>query len=773
MPPPSGFVEVARNERCDYRSPLRLQRARGRGIGNSGEDMYESKPYDMHSTEAPDCECQAIVRGASGGASWTSSRAHDYGEADNEEDTRSCGSGEDHTPLQRDDGEDRKRPVPNSHGGGRLEAKGCTAGGKRPQDSNFEHCSTPQSFVRCGPHHRAELCVLSKEDIERLHDIWWRYRDDLTWPWFDQKPEFSEEDFNTFLGIGQKVVDAMVEEYQQPMVLDQATISNTNHVGHPPHADNVQFDSVWWKGKRIRPEDEVVAAQEGAYVLWRAEKTSYRSYSCTVSLSDPSDFEGGEVQFFAKFGDKEPVASYKCAKGCGVAFCGCQRNIHAVTGVKSGFRLVLLVWTRPPASRVPDSQTQVCYFRPGTGLGVWLTTADVLRRQARKRCRDALQAWVPKDDDDGTCECAQCVGERKKLAWKDRFKGLPALEGETCSNASSLEPTPSTSAGDSPRTIEAPPTESHSILNCKSDEGIGAPRDPQHCPHARAVVRCDVHERFELTDVLDPTEVHELHVIWKKYRDDLTHPWYEKKPVFTDSDFESFRRAAQKVVDAMAELYKQPLVLDQATISCSNHLGHPPHADNVQFNSVWWYGRQVRQRDELVAVRGGAEVQWREVKTNYRNYSTSVALTNPWQYGGGDLEFYAGWGEQEPCKRYRLNQGSGVACCGCRRSIHAVTGVKWGFRFVLLVWTRSPEVVVPKDQMRICYFRPGTGLSVWLTSADLESYPSPCPPDGPSDSFTKQGNELLGFMTERVDDAAGDMQVDCRGSRTCSLIETK
>eukprot|EP00971_Amphidinium_carterae_P143687 2847055-Amphidinium_carterae.1 len=104
------------------------------------------------------------------------------------------------------------------------------------------------------------------------------------------------------------------------MVLDQATLSNTNHIGHPPHADNVQFDSVWWKGKRIRQHDELTAAREGAYVLWRPEKTSYRCHSCTVSLTKPYDYEGGEVQFFDRWGDKDPVASYKADFCSGVAF---------------------------------------------------------------------------------------------------------------------------------------------------------------------------------------------------------------------------------------------------------------------------------------------------------------------------------------------------------------------------------------------------------------------------------------------------------------------
>jgi len=612
----------------------------------------------------------------------------------------------------------------------------CTAGGKRPQESDFNHCSTPQAFIRCGPHHRVELNVLNKDDVEALHDIWWRYRDDLTWPSYEKKPEFTDEDYNTFLDIAQKVVNKMVEEYQQPMVLDQATISNTNHIGHPPHADNIQFDSVWWKGKKIRSEDEVIAAQEGAYVLWRPEKTSYRSYSCSISLSDPSDFEGGEVQFFAKFGDKDPIASYKCGEGQGVAFCGCQRNIHAVTGVRSGFRLVLLVWTRPPNVRVPESQTQTCYFRPGTGKGVWLTTADMLKQQARKRGREPLQAWVPKDDDDDDCECEKCVMERKKLAWKDRFTvARRGKDGERSKASSS--PTPTTSAGNSPRTGSEPLASLHAeqpaygelqqsrdSSQCEGDVPISALSEHSlHCPHRQGIIRCRTHERRELDNVLTAQEIRDLHLLWKCHRDDLTNPWYDKKPEFENSQFYTFKRCAQKVVDAMAEFYGEPLVLDQATVSCTNHLGHPPHADNVQFDSVWWRGHKVRTKDELVAVRGGAEALFRDVKTNYRNYGASVALTNPWQYGGGDLEFYDEWGQVEPCQKYRPSQGSGVACCGCQKSIHAVTGVKWGFRLVLLVWTRSPDVYVPTDQKHVCFFRPGTGQSVWLTSADLERYP--------------------------------------------------
>jgi hypothetical protein len=246
---------------------------------------------------------------------------------------------------------------------------------------------------------------------------------------------------------------------------------------------------------------------------------------------------------------------------------------------------------------------------------------------------------------------------------------------------------------------------------------------PRHCPKPQGMVRCGPHDRVDLHEVVSESDIKQLHKIWETYQDDLSHPWYEKKPQFTAFEFTTFRKIADKVVSAMAKEYHQPLVLDQATISNTNHIGHPPHADNVQFESVWWNGKQLKQRDELVAARCGAEVLWRSAKTSYRNYSATVALSEPQEYGGGELEFYSAWGEKDPCAKYNLTSGNGVAFCGCQKNIHAVTGVKWGFRLVLLIWTRPVDVEVPEDQTHVCYFRPGTGLSVWLTSADLREYP--------------------------------------------------
>lgn len=637
----------------------------------------------------------------------------------------------------------------------------CIAGDKRLQESDWSHCPTPQSFIRCGPHERKTLPCLDTSDVERLKDLWWRYRDDLSWPKYDKKPNFTGPDFDTFYSIANKVVDAMQAEYDQPMVLDQATISNTNHIGHAPHADNVQFDSVWWKGKRIRCQDEVLAAQEGAYVLWRSEKTSYRSYSCSVGLADPKGYEGGQIQFFDKWGDTEPRESYKCEVGTGIAFCGCQRNIHAVTGVKSGFRLVFLVWTRPPHVRVPESQLHVCYFRPGTGLGCWLTTADLLRYAAKRRKKGLTDGvWIPKEEDD-TCPCKTCALERPKVSWSECCKTAGASTGN-CGTAAS---TPTTSAGNSPRTgltsespeeaeAQSPMEQAEETAGLAEGNAAEAPHVAPghfelHCPRTQGMTRCKHHGLVDLAGALSTADMAKLRRIWKAYHDDLASPWYEKKPEFSQPDFNTYRSIAEKVVVAMSKSLGEPLVLDQATISSTNHHGHPPHADNVQFDSVWWHGRQIKQRDELVAARSGGAVLWKEAKTSYRNYSASIALSHPSEYEGGDLEFYARWGQREPREKRRYEPGDGVAFCGCEHNIHAVTGVRWGFRLVLLIWTRPAGVGVPEDRRHVCYFRPGTGLSVWLTTADLLKYsgkeedprqePQPAPPDDLDDEAGEGG----------------------------------
>eukprot|EP00437_Effrenium_voratum_P007041 CAMPEP_0181427360 /NCGR_PEP_ID=MMETSP1110-20121109/16131_1 /TAXON_ID=174948 /ORGANISM="Symbiodinium sp., Strain CCMP421" /LENGTH=663 /DNA_ID=CAMNT_0023550569 /DNA_START=60 /DNA_END=2051 /DNA_ORIENTATION=+ len=588
----------------------------------------------------------------------------------------------------------------SSNGGDETSRIPCTAGGRIPIPSDFTHCPHLQSFVRCGPHHRAELCMLNKDDIRKLHDIWSRYRDDLCSPQHSEKPTFSPEDFDTFYRIAQKVVDAMVEEYRVPMVLDQATISNTNHKGHPPHADNVRFDSVWWHGKRITGEDELPAARKGAYILWRAEKTSYRSYSCSVSLTDPNGYEGGEIQFFDRWGSS-PVASYKCAEDVELPFADATK-IFMQSQVSDGvFGWFSLCGQDRLALEFQMRKELFAIFDLAQGAAVGCT-----RRKFSADWREELEGTELGFLEMLTTRRANvktALAERTKVSWKDCLR-------DTCMPSKS---TPSTSAGNSPRSPSTP----------DSLEDGSAPPKPVGGPHGQPKTWCGPHERQELPNILCDDDVRTLHAIWQRHHDDLTHPWYKNKPRFSGKEFSEFRGIAQKVVDAMALQFHMPLVLDQAAVNSTNQHGHPPHADNVQFDSVWWDGRQIKQRDEVEAARGGAEVLWRPSKTNYRNYSASIALTDPDEYGGGELQFFSTWGAKTPAATMRLPCGSGIAFCGCQRNMHAVTGVKWGFRLVMCVWTRHPDAPVPLEQLRVCYFRPGSGLSIWLTSDDLHKYP--------------------------------------------------
>jgi len=504
-----------------------------------------------------------------------------------------------------DYGSDISSTIP---GGEETEPIPCTANGKIPIPSDFGQSPYLQTFVRCGPHHRAELNILSQEDIKQLTAIWRCYQDDLVDPRFEKKPEFTDEEFDILYGIAYKVVDAMVAEYKTPMVLDQATISNTNHVGHPPHADNVRFDSVWRDGEQVSKEEQVKAAREGAYVLWRDEKTSYRSYSCSVSLCDPSGYEGGVIQFFR-------------------------------------------------------------YFRPGTGHGVWLTTADIRKHLAKKANRKRL-TWLPVEDDD--CECDVCQIEQKKATWKE--------QPGPCKDAMQTE-------------------------NCMQE----------HCPLQPPETLCIMHEKKPLYGVISKADIRSLRKIWQDNQVDVVGPTAYNTQV--SKQFKDFLKIVNKVVLAMASELKEDVVLDQAIVNKTGHQGDPPHADNVQFHSVWWYGQQLRERDEIRAAQQGAYVHY-EAKEVYRNYCATVLLSEPWDYSGGELEFFNGWGDKDAKLQVRPSAGDAWLLCGCQHSFHAVQGVRSGERIDLCVWTRPRGVDRPNP---ICHFRRG-GPSVWLTSADVEQY---------------------------------------------------
>ncbi|CAD7945100.1 unnamed protein product [Amoebophrya sp. A25] len=121
-------------------------------------------------------------------------------------------------------------------------------------------------------------------------------------------------------------------------------------------------------------------------VFWKTNSTAHRNYAASVNLVAPSDYEGGEVRFFVHLYDAEPCSVYKSEKGCGVCFTGCPKNVHDVTGVTSGFRLCLLVWTRPGGTSCPKEAQNAHYHRPGTGEAVWLNYGDMTKGQQESQC---------------------------------------------------------------------------------------------------------------------------------------------------------------------------------------------------------------------------------------------------------------------------------------------------------------------------------------------------------------------------------------------------
>ena len=85
-------------------------------------------------------------------------------------------------------------------------------------------------------------------------------------------------------------------------------------------------------------------------------KTSYRSYSCSVSLCDPSGYEGGVIQFFRGFGikdrwqvasvDQRGVATYEV----NVGFCWSSERSNGHVDLFGSF------WSEEPVANFKCAQ---------------------------------------------------------------------------------------------------------------------------------------------------------------------------------------------------------------------------------------------------------------------------------------------------------------------------------------------------------------------------------------------------------------------------------
>lgn len=91
----------------------------------------------------------------------------------------------------------------------------------------------------------------------------------------------------------------------------------------------------------------VYSGEEKSHYTWHIDAgdatPSARKLSMTLQLSEPSDYEGGELQIWA---DKEPVTLSK-EKGFMAMFP--SYVLHRVTPVTKGVRCSLVVWVAGPA----------------------------------------------------------------------------------------------------------------------------------------------------------------------------------------------------------------------------------------------------------------------------------------------------------------------------------------------------------------------------------------------------------------------------------------
>jgi PKHD-type hydroxylase len=76
-----------------------------------------------------------------------------------------------------------------------------------------------------------------------------------------------------------------------------------------------------------------------------ASTVSPRKLSLVLQLSDPSEYEGGELQFMTSSG----ITTVRKEKGFVVAFP--SYTLHRVTPVTSGIRKTIVVWITGPAFR--------------------------------------------------------------------------------------------------------------------------------------------------------------------------------------------------------------------------------------------------------------------------------------------------------------------------------------------------------------------------------------------------------------------------------------
>jgi len=151
-------------------------------------------------------------------------------------------------------------------------------------------------------------------------------------------------------GICGRLVRQIARHHRCHHFFDLAVLSSTSRCGHPPHVDN-----------------ERPVRQADGSVVWLSGVTAHRSWSASVAVSEPSEYDGGEFVFYDT--NSEPQMLLKEDAGTMIAFLGDHRHPHGVLPVTSGERLVLTLFLRadPVRPAVPR-----LHRRRGTGKAVYL-----------------------------------------------------------------------------------------------------------------------------------------------------------------------------------------------------------------------------------------------------------------------------------------------------------------------------------------------------------------------------------------------------------------
>ena len=115
--------------------------------------------------------------------------------------------------------------------------------------------------------------------------------------------------------------------------------------------ENFKYDINKFSGNDL----QYTKYTEGSFFSWHTDQDltsfdentkSIRKLSFTLQLTDPSQYTGGEIQFYAVSGDK--TKSFIAPKEVGTIIVFDSRTAHRVRKIKSGVRKSIVGWVEGP-----------------------------------------------------------------------------------------------------------------------------------------------------------------------------------------------------------------------------------------------------------------------------------------------------------------------------------------------------------------------------------------------------------------------------------------